>query len=179
MSPPDTTQALDRLQAAHAGGQISDAAATNIRAWLTEPQYAEYAGEVERHLVEGQFDRLNKAFWKIIEFGTGGRRGEMYPIGSAVINQRTMGESAAGLAGYVVSQSPPDTDFSCAIAHDTRHHSERFARLSAEIMAAAGFRVYYLQGYRSTPELSFAVRLKNCCCGIMITASHNPPSDNG
>ena len=67
---------------------------------------------------------------------------------------------------------------SCAIAYDTRHRSEDFAELCAEIMVAAGFKVYFLRGYRSTPELSFAVRYKNCSCGIMVTASHNPPSDN-
>ena len=179
MPTDDNTNAISLLDDAVSGGQISDAAANNIRTWLTQPQYADYVDSIEQHLARGEFDRLNKAFWKIIEFGTGGRRGEMYEIGSAVINERTMGESAVGLAGYVVSQSPPETNFSCAIAYDTRHNSERFARLCAEIMAAAGFQVYFLDGYRSTPELSFAVRHKNCCCGIMITASHNPPSDNG
>src|SRR5438552_11342485 len=66
----------------------------------------------------------------------------------------------------------------CAIAYDTRHQSRHFAELSSEVMVANGFRVYFLDGYRSTPELSFAVRLKQCSCGIMVTASHNPPSDN-
>ena len=63
----------------------------------------------------------------------------------------------------------------CAIAYDTRHRSRHFAELCSEIMAAAGFKVYFLDGFRSTPELSFAVRYKRCDCGIMITASHNPP----
>ncbi len=67
---------------------------------------------------------------------------------------------------------------SCAIAYDTRHRSRQFADLCSEIMVAAGFTVYFLDGYRSTPELSFAVRRKQCDCGIMITASHNPPADN-
>jgi phosphoglucomutase/phosphomannomutase len=66
----------------------------------------------------------------------------------------------------------------CAIAYDTRHRSRHFAELCAEIMAAAGFTVYFLDGFRSTPELSFAVRYKKCDCGIIITASHNPPADN-
>ncbi len=68
--------------------------------------------------------------------------------------------------------------FRCAIAYDTRHNSRHFAELCAEIMVAAGFKVYFLDGYRSTPELSFAVRHTNSSCGIMVTASHNPPSDN-
>src|SRR4029079_7975763 len=67
---------------------------------------------------------------------------------------------------------------SCAIAHDTRHKSEHFAQLCTEIMTAAGCQVYLLKGYRATPELSFTVGEKHCSCGIMVTASHNPPSDN-
>ena len=82
-----------------------------------------------------------------------------------------------GLADYVrevVGKKP----LACAIAYDTRHRSREFAELCARIMAAAGFKVWFLDGYRSTPEASFAVRYKNCDCGIMITASHNPPTDN-
>ncbi len=179
MSTTDEARAIQLLAEAVADGKISPAAEANIRTWLTEPQYAEYVEPIQQHLADGLFDELNSAFWKIIEFGTGGRRGEMYEIGSAVINDRTMGESAAGLAAYIKSQSPPGTNFSCVIAHDTRHNSTRFARLCAEVMVAAGFKVYVFDGFRSTPELSFAVRKKNCCCGVMITASHNPPSDNG
>ncbi|MFP6658938.1 MAG: phospho-sugar mutase, partial [Pirellulales bacterium] len=170
---------LNLLDSAVAAGQITTSAAENIRSWLTDACYADYAEVLEEHLVSQKYAELNRVFWKIIEFGTGGRRGGMYPIGSAAINDRTMGESAAGLAAYVKSQSPSGTAFSCAIAYDTRHNSRHFARLSAEILVASGFKVYFLDGFRSTPELSFAVRFKNCCCGIMITASHNPPSDNG
>ena len=67
---------------------------------------------------------------------------------------------------------------SCAIAYDTRHQSRHFAELCAEVMVACGFKVYFLDGFRSTPELSFAVRHTHASCGIMVTASHNPPSDN-
>jgi phosphoglucomutase/phosphomannomutase len=102
----------------------------------------------------------------------------MYPIGSNAINDRTIGESAQGLADYVHSQFPDSADLACAIAYDTRHQSRHFAELCSEIMAAAGFKVWFLDGVRSTPELSFAVRYKRCTCGIMVTASHNPPSDN-
>ncbi len=71
-----------------------------------------------------------------------------------------------------------DKPLACAIAYDTRHRSRDFAELCARIMAAAGFKVWFLDGFRSTPEASFAVRHKQCDCGIMITASHNPPTDN-
>ncbi len=175
----ETSSALEILESAASGGKLSDVAVANIRSWLTERRFAAYADEVAAHLEQGKFQELSDAFWTTIPFGTGGRRGMMYPIGSAVVNDRTIGESAQGLADYVKAQAAEGTNFSVAIAHDTRHRSDDFARLSAEVMAAAGFTVYYLTDPRSTPELSFAVRFKNCCCGIMITASHNPPSDNG
>ena len=101
----------------------------------------------------------------------------MYPIGTNAINDRTIGESARGLADYVKDQVR-GKPLRCAIAYDTRHRSRQFAELCAEIMVAAGYRVFFLDGYRSTPELSFAVRYKQCDCGIIITASHNPPADN-
>jgi len=174
-----TSSPLDILESAARDEKLSPVAVDNIRSWLTEARFAAYADDVAAHLEAGRFEELSAAFWTTIPFGTGGRRGMMYPIGSAVVNDRTIGESAQGLADYVKSQAGEGTNFSVAIAHDTRHRSDDFARLSAEVMVAAGFTVYYLSDPRSTPELSFAVRMKNCCCGIMITASHNPPSDNG
>jgi phosphomannomutase len=172
----DTTLAEVR-QAAEAG-KITHTALKNIRAWLTESRYAEYAPEVARLIGESQWQILDDVFWTVIPFGTGGRRGRMYPVGSNAINDRTIGESAQGLADYVKETLGAGESLSCALAYDTRHKSEHFAKLCAEIMVAAGFRVYFLQGFRSTPELSFCVRYKQCSCGIMVTASHNPPSDN-
>jgi phosphoglucomutase/phosphomannomutase len=159
-------------------GKITHTAAKNIKAWLTEPRYGDYADEVAAMIEAGQWQMLDDVFWTVIPFGTGGRRGRMFPVGSNAINDRTIGESAQGLADYTKAQLGEDAELSCAIAYDTRHRSEHFARLCAEIMVASGFRVYFLQGYRSTPELSFCVRYKECSCGIMVTASHNPPSDN-
>jgi phosphomannomutase len=176
-----TENALHLLDAAAAQGNLSPSAAANIRAWLTEPRYAEYAPQVAEHIAAGKWKELDDVFWTVIPFGTGGRRGRMYPIGSNAINDRTIGESAQGLADYVRAHySPLSTRHSltCAIAYDTRHNSRRFAELCAEVMVANGFVVYFLDDYRSTPELSFLVRHKRCDCGIMVTASHNPPSDN-
>jgi phosphoglucomutase/phosphomannomutase len=102
----------------------------------------------------------------------------MYSIGSNAINDRTIGESAQGLADYVIAFHGGQKSLSCAIAYDTRHKSRHFTELCAGIMVANGFTVYLLDDYRATPQLSFAVRYKNCDCGIMVTASHNPPSDN-
>jgi len=173
----DVRTALGQLERAAAEAKLSEGATRNVRAWLSEPRYAEYAPQVAGHVAAGKWKELDDAFWTVIPFGTGGRRGKMYPIGTNTINDRTMGESAQGLADYVkehVTDRPP----ACAIAYDTRHNSRHYAELAAEIMAAAGFSVWFLDGYRSTPELSFAVRYKHCSCGIIITASHNPPSDN-
>jgi phosphoglucomutase/phosphomannomutase len=166
------------IEQAVADGKLTPAAAANVRAWLTESRYADYAAEVAAHVADGKWQQLDDVFWTVIPFGTGGRRGRMYPIGTNAINDRTIGESAQGLADYVKQSLGAQPAQSCAIAYDTRHRSPEFARLCAEIMVAAGFQVFFLEGFRSTPELSFAVRYKNCSCGIMVTASHNPPSDN-
>jgi phosphomannomutase len=174
----DLDAVLAQLDAALNDKRISPEAARSIRAWLTEPRYAEYAPEVARQIVAGLWKQLDDVFWTVIPFGTGGRRGKMYPIGSNAINDRTIGESAQGVADYIHSQFPAATDLSCAIAYDTRHQSRHFSELCSEIMAASGFKVWFLDGCRSTPELSFAVRYNGCTCGIMVTASHNPPSDN-
>ena len=173
----DQKKALELLDRAARDNQLSQGAVKNIHDWLTEPRYAEYAPQVAEHLADGRFAELDDVFWTIIPFGTGGRRGKMYPIGSNAINDRTIGESAQGLADYVKRVEGTE-NLACAIAYDTRHRSRHFAELCAEIMVAAGFKVYFLDGYRSTPEISFTVRYKHCSCGIMVTASHNPPSDN-
>ncbi|MHB8970448.1 MAG: phospho-sugar mutase [Pirellulaceae bacterium] len=171
-------EALGKLDAAARDCRLSGGAVENIRQWLTEPQYACYAQAVMEHIADDRWQQLDDVFWTTIPFGTGGRRGRMYAIGTNAINDRTIGESAQGLAHYVRTQAPAGTSLSCAIAYDTRHRSRHFAELCAGIMVAAGFRVYLLDGFRSTPELSFLVRHKRCHCGIMVTASHNPPSDN-
>ncbi len=175
---PELPALLDCLDVAAAGGQLSGGAIKNIRHWLTSPAHESYFQAIAEHITAGQWQALDDAFWTIIPFGTGGRRGRMYPIGSNAINDRTIGESAQGLADYVRSVLGEDGPLSCAIAYDTRHRSIEFSRLCAEVLAAAGFTIYMLDGHRSTPELSLTVREKKCSCGIMVTASHNPPSDN-
>ncbi len=169
--------ALKKLDRAAADGKITESAVGHIREWLEQTRYAAYAPAIHEHIDQENWQALDDAFWTIIPFGTGGRRGRMYPIGCNTINERTIGESAQGLATYVKSQLAGKTP-TCAIAYDTRHRSIEFSRLCAEIMVANGFRVFYLDEHRSTPELSFLVRFKECSCGIMVTASHNPPSDN-
>jgi phosphomannomutase len=177
-SPAAVARLLDSIAAARAAGTITEHSATTMRDWLTQPRYGEFAGELAARIEKGLWKELDDAFWTVIPFGTGGRRGTMYPVGSNAINDRTIGESAQGLADYVRSTLPPGQTPTCAIAHDTRHRSDHFARLCTEVLLAAGFKVFFLRGVRSTPELSFAVRYTNSICGIMVTASHNPPTDN-
>ncbi len=175
---PDLPTLQAKLAAAQKDGKLTEAAVRNIETWLSEPRYAEYAGQVVADIEAGKWKELDDAFWTVIPFGTGGRRGKMYPVGCNAINDRTIGESAEGLAEYVLEQKLPTEKLTAAIAYDTRHNSRHFAELCASILVANGFKVFMLDDYRSTPELSFLVRLKNCACGIMVTASHNPPSDN-
>ncbi|MEZ6089329.1 MAG: hypothetical protein R3C05_15115 [Pirellulaceae bacterium] len=171
--------AMQRIEQAQQEGKLTSGAVENLSHWLNEDRYITYRGDILLHVEAGQWQKLDDVFWTVIPFGTGGRRGRMYDFGSNAINDRTIGESAQGLATYVLEQQRESaTELSCAIAYDTRHRSRRFAELCAGIMVANGFKVYFLDDFRATPQLSFAVRYKNCNCGIMVTASHNPPSDN-
>jgi phosphoglucomutase/phosphomannomutase len=154
-----------------------------MRTWLKESRYSEFAEPLADLIQRAKSDKtiwksLDDAYWTVIPFGTGGRRGKMFPVGSNAINDRTIGESAQGLAEYVTETCLADGEPSCTIAYDTRHRSEHFAKLCSEVLLAAGFKIFFLRGFRSTPELSYAVRYTKSTCGIMVTASHNPPSDN-
>ncbi len=172
-------QAQQLAQQAVSDGKLTAAALENLTVWLTEARYAKYQASIIAHIEQGQWQKLDDVFWTIIPFGTGGRRGRMYEFGSNAINERTIGESAQGLATYILEQPGSQSkQLKCAIAYDTRHRSREFAELCASIMVANGFEVFFLDEYRATPQLSFTVRYKQCDCGIMVTASHNPPSDN-
>lgn len=177
-SQADLEAALAATDKAAADNRITPTAAMHIKTWLTDERYNEYVDQVVQHINDEQWQTLDDVFWTIIPFGTGGRRGRMYPIGCNAINDRTIGESAQGLATYVRRFKGEEAERSCAIAYDTRHKSRHFAELCASILVANGFKIYFIDDYRSTPELSFLVRWKQCDCGIMVTASHNPPSDN-
>lgn len=168
---------FEKIDLAVGESQLTVSAAENIKTWLTESRYQDYVDGIHEHIDNGKWKELDNVFWTVIPFGTGGRRGMMYPFGCNAINERTIGESAQGLAAHVLA-TKPEGPWSAAIAYDTRHRSREFAELCAGILVANGFTVYFIDEYRSTPELSFLIRYKNCDCGIMVTASHNPPSDN-
>jgi phosphoglucomutase len=177
MITPD--DALTRLEFAESKSWVSGPAAANVRRWLTEAPFAKYRARLLEDIEQERWPELDDAFYKVLEFGTGGRRGKMYPVGTNVLNNRTIAESARGLADYVTSRKGASSARRCVIAYDTRHRSHEFAELCACVLAAAGFQAFLLKGPRSTPLLSFTVRHLHCDAGIMITASHNPPSDNG
>ncbi len=170
--------ALSALRDAERNGDISAATADNATRWLSERHFARWQTDIVTLVGMRNWVELARLFWQVIPFGTGGRRGEMSEFGSATINVRTIAESAHGLATYLKSIGKTE-DLSAVVAHDTRNRSVEFAQLTATTLAAHGVKVYYFTSHRSTPALSFAVRHLHCDVGVMITASHNPPSDNG
>jgi len=121
---------------------------------------------------------LTDAFYRDLEFGTGGLRGIM-GAGTNRMNKYTVGMATQGLANYLKQSFPDKPQIAVAIAHDCRNNSRFFTEISAEILSANGIKVYLFEGLRPTPELSFAVREKGCQSGIVITASHNPKEYNG
>lgn len=157
---------------------VSTAAYENIQKWLTESKYAEYREELQEMIDDKRWSDLEDAFFKVIEFGTAGRRGTT-GIGSNRINRVTMGESAQALCEYALTFDANAADKGIAIACDTRLSSPDLSTYVATVCAANGFKTYVFDSYRSTPELSFAVRELGCAVGIVVSASHNPPADNG
>lgn len=120
---------------------------------------------------------LADAFYKNLEFGTGGMRGVM-GVGTNRINKYTLGKNTQGISNYLKKQFS-QTDISVAIAFDCRHNSQSLAQIVAEVFSANGIKTYLFEDLRPTPELSFAVKYLGCQCGIVLTASHNPPEYNG
>ncbi len=119
--------AWEVVQQAVTAQKLTAGAAENLKLWLTDARYADYLPQVLTAIANNSWKELDDAYWTVIPFGTGGRRGKMHPFGSNTINDRTIGESAQGVADYVLSMSPAPAQPSCAIAYDTRHRSRHFA----------------------------------------------------
>lgn len=117
------------------------------------------------------------AFYKNLEFGTGGLRGIM-GVGTNRMNRYTVGMATQGLANYILTHCEGDDPKVC-ISYDSRNNSKEFARITADVLSANGIHVYIFDNIRPTPEMSYAVRLKGAVAGVMITASHNPKEYNG
>ncbi|AIW29202.1 MULTISPECIES: phospho-sugar mutase [Bacillus] len=127
---------------------------------------------------EGNEQLLEDFFYKNLEFGTGGMRGEIGP-GTNRMNIYTVRKASAGLAAYIAKQGEDAKKRGVAIAYDSRHKSPEFAMEAAKTLASQGIQTYVFDELRPTPELSFAVRKLNAYAGIVVTASHNPPEYNG
>jgi phosphoglucomutase len=167
------------LEDATSTGSLSEAAKTEIVRWLNEDRYATYREDLQKMISEGNWKTLEDSFFMTIPFGTGGRRGAV-GIGNNRINKVTIGESAQGLCDYVTQELGEEAKKQgIVIAHDTRTTSREFAEYTANIISANGFVTYLFDSFRATPELSFAVRHLNAVAGVVISASHNPPADNG
>lgn len=143
--------------------------------WLS-PNFDEETRKRVKYLLENDEQEIIEAFYKDLEFGTGGMRGIMGP-GTNRMNKYTVGKATTGLADYLHEQF--DGNISVAIAYDSRNLSGFFASVAAQVLSAKGIHVYLFNELRPTPELSFAVRYLKCNAGIVITASHNPKEYNG
>ena len=148
-----------------------------VNTWLTASYDADTQAEIRRLQADNQADSLNDAFYRSLEFGTGGLRGLM-GAGSNRMNRYTLGMATQGLCNYL-NQQFPEQEIKVAVAHDSRNNSRLFAETVAGIFSANGITVYLFEDLRPTPELSFAIRHLGCQSGCVITASHNPKEYNG
>lgn len=149
----------------------------NIDQWLNGPYDAETKKQIQAMIAAGEQTALTDSFYKSLEFGTGGMRGEM-GVGSNRMNQYTVGAATQGFANYI-KKCLPGQKIKVAIAHDSRNNSPEFTRIAANIFTANGIEVYLFPALRPTPQLSFTVRELGCQAGLVITASHNPKEYNG
>ena len=147
-----------------------------VNVWLT-PTFDTETQNTIKNLIAHQPKILEESFYKNLEFGTGGMRGIM-GVGDNRINKYTLGKNTQGLSNYLKKQFPKQ-EIKVAIAYDCRNNSKTLAKLVANVFSANDIQVYLFSDLRPTPELSFAVKHLNCKCGIVLTASHNPPEYNG
>ena len=146
--------------------------------WLDGNYDAETKAEVRQMLDAADKTLLIEAFYKDLEFGTGGLRGIM-GAGTNRMNIYTVGAATQGLSNYLKTQFTSLPQISVVIGHDCRNNSRKFAEISANIFSANGIKVYLFEDLRPTPEISFAIRHFGCQSGIILTASHNPKEYNG
>lgn len=147
-----------------------------VQKWL-DGNYDQSTKNTIHELLSQNPNELTDAFYKDLEFGTGGLRGIM-GVGTNRINQYTIGMATQGFANYLIACFPAE-QIRVAIAHDSRNNSRNFAEITANVMAANGIQVYLFESLRPTPELSFTIRELKCHGGVVCTASHNPREYNG
>ncbi len=143
--------------------------------WLNDPYFDEATKE-ELRGIAGDEKEIEDRFYRDLEFGTGGLRG-VIGAGTNRMNIYTVRKATQGLSNYIVKEGAQSKGV--AVAYDSRHRSQEFAREAALVLAANGIRAYVFPSLRPTPMLSFALRELHCTAGIVVTASHNPPEYNG
>ena len=149
------------------------------QSWLDSPLYdAETKAGVKAMLENEDKTPLIDAFYRSLEFGTGGLRGIMGP-GTNRMNIYTMGAATQGLSNYLNKNFKDLDEIKVVVGHDSRNNSRLFAENVAAIFSANGIKVYLFDDMRPTPECSFAIRHLGCQAGVNITASHNPKEYNG
>lgn len=156
---------------------MDNAILNKAQEWLQAP-FDPATREAVQAMIDNNPKELEESFYKNLEFGTGGLRGIM-GAGTNRMNIYTVGMATQGLANYVKKAFPHLAQPKAAVSFDCRNLSDVFARKTAEVLAANGFKVYLFDALRPTPELSFAIRHLGCQTGVMVTASHNPKEYNG
>lgn len=157
--------------------KLDAAAEKNIKTWLRGKYDQDTKEQLQQLIDSGNSTQLTDSFYKNLEFGTGGMRGEL-GIGSNRMNKYTVGAATQGLANYLNKVFAGES-IKVAIAYDSRNFSPEFGQIAADILSANGITVYLYKALRPTPQLSFTVRELGCHSGIVITASHNPREYNG
>lgn len=193
----------NELQPAVSAGDLLPSSAANIQQMLTRSTSSVVEKSIGELVQRGEWQELNDRFFKTLAFGTGGLRGrtigkivtaeeqgapqpldrpEWPCVGTNAMNYYNISRATQGLVSYCMewfAKSGAPGRAKIVIAHDTRHFSRNFAELAATVATELGCDAGLFEGPRSTPQLSFAVRYTNATAGIVITASHNPPHDNG
>jgi phosphoglucomutase len=155
---------------------MSQAINQKIASWL-EGNYDAATKDEIRSLQVNHPDLLQDAFYRNLEFGTGGLRGLM-GVGTNRVNKYTIGMATQGFSNYLL-KTYPNESIAVVVGHDSRNNSRFFAETTAQVFAANGIKVYLFEALRPTPELSFAIRQLQCKAGVVCTASHNPKEYNG
>lgn len=150
---------------------------SRVDAWLAGNYDDATKAEIKQLIDQNNTTELTDAFYRDLEFGTGGLRGIM-GAGSNRVNKYTLGAATQGLSNYLIKLYP-NQQIKVVIAHDNRNNSSLFAGIVTDVFSANGIYVYSFEGLRPTPELSFAIRALGCKSGVMLTASHNPKEYNG
>lgn len=158
--------------------ELLQAVRSKAQGWLTDSYDAETKAAVQALLDKEDPTDLIEAFYKDLEFGTGGLRGIM-GVGSNRMNIYTVGAATQGLSNYLKQEFADLDQIKVVIGHDCRNNSRKFAEISADIFSANGIKVYLFESLRPTPEMSYAIRKMGCQSGIILTASHNPKEYNG